>query len=87
MRCVIPKAHLKIFARAVHSLAKIGDDLYLDAGEGGLAISTINSSRSAYATYSFRAAFFSSYEPPPVRMSRVIDLMTINQCLGTLTRG
>ena len=64
MRCVIPKAHLKIFARAVHSLAKIGDDLYLDAGEGGLAISTINSSRSAYATYSFRAAFFSSYEPP-----------------------
>ena len=64
MRCVIPKAHLKIFARAVHSLAKIGDDLYLDAGEGGLAISTINSSRSAYATYSFRTAFFSSYEPP-----------------------
>lgn len=64
MRCVIPKAHLKIFARAVHSLAKIGDDLYLDAGESGLAISTINSSRSAYATYSFRAAFFSSYEPP-----------------------
>ena len=49
MRCVIPKAHLKIFARAVHSLAKIGDDLYLDAGESGLAISTINSSRSAYA--------------------------------------
>ena len=65
MRCVIPKAHLKIFARAVHSLAKIGDDLYLDAGERGLDISTINSSRSAYATYSFRAAFFSSYEPPP----------------------
>lgn len=50
-----------MFARAIHSLAKIGEELYVDPSIDGLAIRTVNSSRSAFVSYTFKPSFFSSY--------------------------
>ena len=52
-----------VLGRAIHSLAKIGEDLYLDPTDEGLALRTVNSSRSAFVSYSFKTSFFSSFTP------------------------
>jgi len=61
MKCVVPGANIKVLARAIHSLAKIGEDLYIDPSESGLAIRTANGTKSAFVSYSFKTSFFSSY--------------------------
>ena len=52
---------LLVLARAIHSLAKIGEDLHIDPSESGLAIRTVNGTKSAFVSYSFKTSFFSSY--------------------------
>ncbi|ESO94828.1 hypothetical protein LOTGIDRAFT_232267 [Lottia gigantea] len=62
MKCVIPGLNVKIFGRTVHSLSKIGDELYFEPMQQGLAIRTVNSTRSAYAYILFAPSFFSNYD-------------------------
>ncbi|XP_068679919.1 cell cycle checkpoint control protein RAD9A-like isoform X2 [Montipora foliosa] len=62
MRCVIPGRSVKLFAKAIHCLSRIGDELYLEALSQGLALRTVNSSRSAYACFLFNENFFISYD-------------------------
>ena len=40
---------VSVFGRAVHALAKIGEDLYVEPQKDGLAIRTINGSRWAFS--------------------------------------
>lgn len=51
-----------VFAKAIHSLAKIGDELHFEPMEDGLVLKTVNSSRSAYATFRFRIPFFLNFQ-------------------------
>ena len=51
-----------VFGRAVHALARIGDELYVDPERAAVSLRTVNSSRSAYASVEFQAAFFSQYQ-------------------------
>ncbi|KAL9981649.1 hypothetical protein ACROYT_G010382 [Oculina patagonica] len=62
MRCVIPGRSVKLFAKAIHCLSKIGSELYLEALSEGLALRTVSSSRSAYACFLFNESFFISYD-------------------------
>ncbi|XP_020613643.1 cell cycle checkpoint control protein RAD9B-like isoform X4 [Orbicella faveolata] len=62
MRCVIPGRSVKLFAKAIHCLSKIGCELYLEALSEGLALRTVSSSRSAYACFLFNESFFISYD-------------------------
>lgn len=62
MRCVIPGRSVKLFAKAIHCLSRIGDELYLESLSQGLALRTVNSSRSAYACFLFNESFFISYD-------------------------
>ncbi|EDO35859.1 predicted protein [Nematostella vectensis] len=62
MRSIIPGRAVKSFAKAVHCLSKIGEELYLEALPDGIAIRTVNQSRSAYACFMFHSCFFLSYD-------------------------
>lgn len=53
---------MKLFAKAIHCLSKIGCELYLEALSEGLALRTVSSSRSAYACFLFNESFFISYD-------------------------
>lgn len=62
MKCMIPGQNVKILARALHSLARVGDELFLDPLCDRLVICTVNSSQSAFAEFVFHQSFFSSYD-------------------------
>lgn len=62
MKCVIPGVNIKVFGRAIHSLAKIGDELYIEPHSTGVSFRTVNSSRSAFASFHFDSRFFSHFD-------------------------
>ncbi|KMT14215.1 hypothetical protein BVRB_4g075770 [Beta vulgaris subsp. vulgaris] len=52
---------LKTFARSINCLAKIGNELAIQASSSQLAFCTLNASRSAYQSISFKPDFFDVY--------------------------
>ncbi|XP_059681661.1 cell cycle checkpoint control protein RAD9A [Gavia stellata] len=63
MKCIVTGGNVKVLGRAVHSLSRIGDELYLEPTESGLSLRTVNSSRSAFASFLFAPLFFQLYQP------------------------
>ncbi|XP_061855887.1 cell cycle checkpoint control protein RAD9A [Colius striatus] len=62
MKCVVTGGNVKVLGQAVHSLSRIGDELYLEPTDSGLSLRTVNSSRSAFASFLFAPLFFQLYE-------------------------
>ncbi|XP_059004897.1 cell cycle checkpoint control protein RAD9A isoform X1 [Mustela lutreola] len=63
MKCLVTGGNVKVLGKAVHSLSRIGEELYLEPLEDGLSLRTVNSSRSAYACFLFAPLFFQQYQP------------------------
>lgn len=62
MKCLVTGSNVKVLGKAVHSLSRIGDELYLEPLDDGLTLRTVNSSRSAYACFLFAPLFFQQYQ-------------------------
>ena len=62
MKCTLHAVNVKLFAKAVHCLAKLGSEIYIEPLEDGLAVKTVNSSRSAYASFLFLRPLFQVYD-------------------------
>ncbi|KAM6308854.1 cell cycle checkpoint control protein RAD9A [Aegotheles albertisi] len=62
MKCVITGGNVKVLGRAVHALSRTGDELCLEPSESGLSLRTVNSSRSAFASFLFAPLFFQRYD-------------------------
>ncbi|CAI9598898.1 unnamed protein product [Staurois parvus] len=62
VKCVITGSNIKALGRAIHSLSRIGEELYFEPLDDGLCLRSVNSSRSAYACFNFTPLFFHSFE-------------------------
>ncbi|TGZ55955.1 cell cycle checkpoint control protein RAD9A [Temnothorax longispinosus] len=61
MKCVVPGGNVKILAKAIHMLARIGDEIYVNPQEESMSIRTVNMAKSAYSDFTFDKNFFSYY--------------------------
>ncbi|XP_074868938.1 cell cycle checkpoint control protein RAD9B [Carettochelys insculpta] len=100
MKCVIAGSHLRVFGRAIHAIARISDEFWFDPNEKGLALRSVNSSRSAYACVFFSSMFFQHYcwtaESELCQKKRLLPLtcklvmksvLPVFRCLNTLERN
>ncbi|XP_071448711.1 cell cycle checkpoint control protein RAD9A [Hetaerina americana] len=74
MKCLIPGINVKVLARAIHALSKVGDELYIEPLPEGISFRAVSSSRSAYASFNFAPSFFISYSDDKVTATRVKDV-------------
>lgn len=62
MKYIIPGPNVKLFGRAVQTLTKIGDEVYVIADDRTLSLKAFSASRSSYMCFSFERSFFSASE-------------------------
>uniref|UniRef100_A0A672FR95 RAD9 checkpoint clamp component B n=1 Tax=Salarias fasciatus TaxID=181472 RepID=A0A672FR95_SALFA len=96
MTFVLQGNSIKAFGKAVHALARIGDELWLDPMVKGLALRTVNSSHSAYACFLFSPMFFQQYslgsgseqDSQPIRCQLVMKyVLPLFRCLTSIERN
>lgn len=61
MKCIVTGGNVKALGRAVHSLSRVGDEVYIEPQQEGLSLRAVNASRSAYACFLFAPLFFQHY--------------------------
>lgn len=77
MKCLLTGLNARVLAKAIQSLSRIGDELFLEAiPSGGLSVVTINSSKSAYASFVFSNSFFINF----IRNDAGVDAGDGNKC-------
>ena len=63
MKVKLLSENLKVFAKAVQCLSKVGEDLYIEGKQDRLELRSVNQSRSAFACVVFAREFFASFTP------------------------
>ncbi|XP_051158632.1 cell cycle checkpoint control protein RAD9A [Leptopilina boulardi] len=61
MKCIISGSNIKILAKAIHALAKIGDEMYVQPQEDSISFRAVSMSNSAYANFTMFKNYFSYY--------------------------
>ncbi|XP_041930354.1 cell cycle checkpoint control protein RAD9A [Alosa sapidissima] len=70
MDYVATGSNVKVLAKAIHSLSRIGEELYFEPLDDGLALRTVNSSRSAFACFHLSPLFFQRFHTSPAHRFR-----------------
>lgn len=82
---------MKVLAKAIHSLSRIGEELYLEPVEDGLALRSVNSSRSAFASFQLSPLFFQRYQSPTDQSFRckmpIKSVQAVFKSLSSLERS
>ncbi|GAA6096816.1 cell cycle checkpoint control protein RAD9A [Tachysurus ichikawai] len=91
MDCVATGGNVKVLAKAIHSLSRIGEELYLEPTEEGLTLRAVNSSRSAFAYFLMSPLFFQRFQHPPDQAFRckmpIKSVQTVFRSLSSLERS
>ncbi|KTG40236.1 hypothetical protein cypCar_00030021 [Cyprinus carpio] len=91
MDCVATGGNVKVLAKAIHSLSRIGEELYLEPLEDGLALRSVNSSRSAFACFLLSPLFFQRYQAPSDQSFRckmpIKSVQAVFKSLASLDRS
>ncbi|KAG9272209.1 cell cycle checkpoint control protein RAD9A [Astyanax mexicanus] len=91
MDCVTTGGNVKVLAKAIHSLSKIGEELYLEPVEDGLTLRAVNSSRSAFACFLLSPLFFQRYQAPSDHAFRckmpIKSMQAVFRSLSSLERS
>ncbi|WCJ43110.1 cell cycle checkpoint control protein family [Euphorbia peplus] len=74
---------LKTFARSITCLARVGNELAIQASPSQLIFHTLNSSRSAYQSIMFKSAFFDAYTISATQVQCSVLLKAICSVLRT----
>ncbi|XP_014215016.1 cell cycle checkpoint control protein RAD9A [Copidosoma floridanum] len=61
MKCIVSGGNIKILARAVQMLSKIGDEMFVQPQEDCLSFRSVNGTNSAYVDVTFQENYFSYY--------------------------
>ncbi|XP_069476375.1 cell cycle checkpoint control protein RAD9B [Ambystoma mexicanum] len=90
----------RLFGRAIHALSRISDEVWFDPIEKGLALRSVNSSRSAYACVFFSSMYFQQYNQAAIHEQgqgdvrlhfkckfAIKSVMPVFRCLNTLERN
>lgn len=82
---------MKVLAKAIHSLSRIGEELYLEPVDDGLALRSVNSSRSAFASFQLSPLFFQRYQAPTDQSFRckmpIKSVQAVFKSLSSLERS
>jgi len=63
MQCVIPGRSLKQFSKALQALAKVGEELTIEASRTRLSFNVVDNARTAFVRCNFNPAIFDTYLP------------------------
>ncbi|KAF7284704.1 hypothetical protein GWI33_021717 [Rhynchophorus ferrugineus] len=62
MNCIIPGLNVKVLGRGIQALAKIGDELFIEAHLEKLVFTTFNQCKTVCARFHLLDSFFSQYD-------------------------
>uniref|UniRef100_A0A4W4FEK5 RAD9 checkpoint clamp component B n=1 Tax=Electrophorus electricus TaxID=8005 RepID=A0A4W4FEK5_ELEEL len=88
MKCIIEANGLKVFGKAIHALSRIGDEIWLDPLEKGLAVRSVNTAHSGYACFLFSPMFFQHYTPNlDQRQDNKTSVLPLFRSVATIDRS
>lgn len=75
--------HFSVLAKAIHSFARIGPELYVEADKRcGLSLRTVNMTKSAFSSILFSLDFFSSFVVKSKKIDENQCKLSMKSCLG-----
>uniref|UniRef100_A0AAR2INF3 RAD9 checkpoint clamp component B n=1 Tax=Pygocentrus nattereri TaxID=42514 RepID=A0AAR2INF3_PYGNA len=87
MRCIIEGNGVKVFGRAVHALSRIGDEIWLEPLQKGLAVRSVNTAHSAYACFLFSPLFFKHYTSNLDELEENKSVLPLFRSVATIERS